>query len=116
MNSSKDGLMNMGKPIATSQLCIFVCSNKHRPIYSLILGSEVIIVLSSDAAVKELIDKRSSIYSSRPEMYLAQKICSGGLRFSLMVRSVVDQTAYRYKHGIIPVDSSSLTHGMLLHL
>lgn len=55
------------------------------PIYSLILGSKVLIVLSEDRVVKDLLDKRSAIYSSRPEQYLGQEIFSGGLRVLLMV-------------------------------
>lgn len=54
------------------------------PVYSLILGTKVMIVLSSDQAIKDLLDKRSGIYSSRPEMYLGQ-VVSGGLRVLLMV-------------------------------
>jgi len=42
------------------------------------------IVLSSDQAIKDLLDKRSGIYSSRPEMYLGN-IVSGGNRFLLLV-------------------------------
>lgn len=44
------------------------------------------IVLSSDEAVKDLLDKRSVIYSDRPDMYIGQRIASGGLRLVLMVR------------------------------
>ena len=55
------------------------------PVYSLILGTKVMVVLSSDQAIKDLLDKRSNIYSSRPEMYLGQ-VVSGGLRVLLMVR------------------------------
>ena len=54
------------------------------PVYSLMLGTKVMIVLNTDVAVKDLLDRRSSIYSSRPDMYIA-KIASGGLRFSLLV-------------------------------
>lgn len=43
------------------------------------------IVLSSDQAVKDLLDKRSGIYSSRPSMYLGGEVGSGGLRMVLMV-------------------------------
>ncbi|RYC55237.1 hypothetical protein CHU98_g10974 [Xylaria longipes] len=52
-------------------------ANEYGPIYSLILGTQVMIVLSSDEAVKDLLDKRSGIYSSRPDMYLSQKIKYG---------------------------------------
>ena len=58
-------------------------------IYSLILGTKTLIVLSSDEAVKELLDKRSGTYSSRPEMYIGQDLCSDGLRLLMMVRSDV---------------------------
>lgn len=54
------------------------------PVYSLILGTKVMVVLNTDVAVKDLLDRRSGIYSSRPDMYIA-KIASGGLRFSFMV-------------------------------
>lgn len=69
------------------------------PVFSLMLGTKVMIVLNSDVAVKELLDRRSGIYSSRPDMYIAN-IASGGLRFSLLeygdlwrkVRKVVHNT------------------------
>ncbi|KAI0537942.1 cytochrome P450 [Xylaria digitata] len=54
--------------------------NEYGPIYSLILGTQVMVVLSSDEIVKDLLDKRSGIYSSRPDMYLSHDIASGGLR------------------------------------
>lgn len=59
-------------------------ANEHGPIYSLILGTKVLIVLSTDEAVKELLDKRSSIYSSRQDMYIGQTLCSNNLRFLMM--------------------------------
>jgi hypothetical protein len=49
------------------------------------LGTKVMIVLSSDEAVKELLDKRSGIYSDRMDMYIGQTLCSGGLRLLMMV-------------------------------
>jgi hypothetical protein len=63
-------------------------AEEYGPVYSLILGTKVMIVLSSDQAIKDLLDKRSGIYSSRPDMYLGQ-IVSGGLRMLLMVRRVI---------------------------
>jgi hypothetical protein len=59
-------------------------AEEYGPVYSLMLGTKVMIVLSSDQAVKDLLDKRSSIYSSRPDMYLGM-VASGGLRMLLMV-------------------------------
>ena len=49
------------------------------------LGTKVLIVLSSDEAVKELLDKRSAIYSDRQDMYIGQTLCSGDLRLLMMV-------------------------------
>ena len=56
-----------------------------RPVYSLILGTKIFIVLSSDTVVKDLLDKRSNLYSSRPDMYMGMDLASGGLRVLLMV-------------------------------
>ncbi|KAI0120163.1 cytochrome P450 [Nemania sp. FL0031] len=55
-------------------------AREYGPVYSLILGTKVMIVLNSDVAVRELVDKRGGIYSSRPDGYIAQDILSGGLR------------------------------------
>ncbi|KAI0146818.1 cytochrome P450 [Xylariaceae sp. FL1272] len=59
-------------------------AEQYGPIYSLVLGTKVMVILSTDQAVKDLLDKRSAIYSSRPDMYLAQDIASGGLQIALM--------------------------------
>lgn len=64
-------------------------AEEYGPVYSLILGTKVMIVLSSDQAVKDLLDKRSGIYSSRPDLYLGQIASgasegSGGLRMLFM--------------------------------
>jgi hypothetical protein len=61
-------------------------AEQYGPVYSLILGTKVMVVLSSDQTIKDLLDKRSGIYSSRPDMYLGQ-VVSGGLRMLLMVSS-----------------------------
>jgi hypothetical protein len=60
-------------------------AREYGPIYSLMLGTKCLIVLSSGEAVKELLDKRSNIYSHRQEMYIGQTLCSGGLRLLMMV-------------------------------
>lgn len=64
-----------------------------RPVYSLILGTNVMIVLSTDKAVKDLLDKRSNIYSSRTEMYLGN-LASGYLRVLLMVSFFASGTCF----------------------
>lgn len=60
-------------------------ARQYGPVYSLILGTKTMIVLSSDAAVKSLLDKKSGIYSDRQEMYVGQGLASGGLRLLMMV-------------------------------
>jgi hypothetical protein len=62
--------------------------NLDSPVYSLILGTKIMIVLSSDEAVKDLLDQRSGNYSDRPDMYIGQTIASGGLRLVVMVSHI----------------------------
>ncbi|KAK4160082.1 putative cytochrome P450 E-class, group I [Cladorrhinum sp. PSN259] len=59
-------------------------AREYGPVYSLILGTKVMIVLSSDKAVKDLLDKKSNMYSHRQEMYIGQTLCSGDLRILMM--------------------------------
>jgi hypothetical protein len=59
-------------------------AEEYGPVYSLVLGTTVMIVLSSDVAIKDLLDKRSGIYSSRPDMYIGS-LAGAGLRLVLMV-------------------------------
>jgi hypothetical protein len=61
-------------------------AREYGPVYSLMLGTKVMIVLNSDQAIKDLLDKKGAIYSSRPEAYIAQDVLSGGLRILFMVR------------------------------
>ena len=68
-------------------------AEEYGPVYSLILGTKVMIVLSSDTAVKDLLDKRSDRYSDRPDMYVGQTLCSGNLRFLMLVGA--DESASR---------------------
>ena len=49
------------------------------------LGSKTMIVLSSDQAIKDLLDKRSAIYSDRMDLYIGQTLVSRGLRILMMV-------------------------------
>ncbi|KAI1817110.1 cytochrome P450 [Poronia punctata] len=59
-------------------------ARKYGPIYSVILGTQVWIVLNKDWVVRDLLDKRGAIYSSRPDAYLAQTVFSGGMRSFLI--------------------------------
>jgi len=66
-------------------------AEEYGPVYSLMLGTKTMVVLNMDQAVKDLLDKRSGIYSSRPDMYIS-RIAGGGMRFSLMVRFRINLT------------------------
>ena len=57
--------------------------------YSLILRTRVMVVLSTDEAIKDLLDKRSNIYSSRPDMYLGQ-VVSGNNQMLLIVGRMLE--------------------------
>jgi cytochrome P450 len=59
-------------------------AKEYGPIYSLMIGTKTLIVLSSDQAVKDLMDKKSNIYSSKPDLYVSQDLISGGYRMLFM--------------------------------
>jgi hypothetical protein len=48
------------------------------------IGTKTLIVLSTDQAVKDLMDKKSNIYSSKPDLYVSQDLISGGYRMLFM--------------------------------
>ncbi|GKU16349.1 unnamed protein product [Fusarium langsethiae] len=62
-------------------------ADEYGPVYSLILGTKPFIVLSSAQAVKDLLDKKSALYSDRQEMYVGQ--------FRKLVHSLLNVTAAR---------------------
>ncbi|KAI0116554.1 cytochrome P450 [Nemania sp. FL0031] len=68
------------------------------PIYSLVLGSQTWIVLNQDKVVRDLLDKRGVIYSSRPDAYLAQDIFSGGMRSFLIKDGPIFKRNRRLAH------------------
>ncbi|KAK3312995.1 cytochrome P450 [Apodospora peruviana] len=49
-------------------------AEEYGPIYSLIVGTKTMIMLNTDQSVKDLLDKRSNIYSSRPELFVSNLI------------------------------------------
>ncbi len=85
---------------------------RYGPIYSLILGTKVMIVFISDLAIKDLLDERGAIHSSRPKAYIPQNILSGGLRVLCMVYlpnySVFIETSINY---LAPAKSRSVDNG-----
>ncbi|EMD01271.1 hypothetical protein BAUCODRAFT_62200 [Baudoinia panamericana UAMH 10762] len=81
-------------------------AEEYGPVYSLILGTKTLIVLSSDEAVKELLDRRSGMYSSRQEMYIGQELCSGGLRLLMMQYGPVWRMIRKSVHNLLNVGMS----------
>ncbi|ETR99696.1 putative cytochrome P450 [Trichoderma reesei RUT C-30] len=81
-------------------------AQEYGPVYSLMLGTKVAIVLSSDVAVKDLLDRRSSIYSGRPELYMGQEIMSGGYRPLFMGNNSVWKMVRKLAHGLLSVKVS----------
>lgn len=59
---------------------------KYGSIYSLMVGSNPLILVQSHKIAKELLDKRGAIYSSRPDMYILSDLSSRKLRQVAMVR------------------------------
>jgi cytochrome P450 len=59
-------------------------AEEYGPIYSLMLGTSTTVVLSGYQTVKDLLDKRSAFYSSRPEMFIV-RLLSADSRMVLMV-------------------------------
>ena len=72
-------------------------AQEYGPIYSLMLGTKTMIVLSKDSVIKDLVDKRSAIYSSRPDLYIG-KMLSGGLRMVMEVGSLKQSAKYLLTH------------------
>ncbi|KAI2465985.1 cytochrome P450 [Annulohypoxylon bovei var. microspora] len=93
-------------PIRKGHLQFQRWAEEYGPIYSLILGTKILIVLSSDQAVKDLLDKRGGIYSSRPERYIAQDMISGGRRVVLMKYDETLRTIRKLAHRILNINVS----------
>ncbi|KAI0472821.1 cytochrome P450 [Xylariaceae sp. FL0804] len=86
-------------------------AEEYGPVYSLMLGTKVMIVLSSDKVVKDLLDKRSNIYSSRPEIYVAQLVSGvhkvkDSLRVLLMPHGDRWRAAHRIYHSILNINTA----------
>ncbi|KAJ3557244.1 hypothetical protein NM688_g1574 [Phlebia brevispora] len=57
---------------------------QYGPVFSLNFAGQPVIVLNDFAVVAEFLDRRSSIYSSRPRLIMAAEILLGGLAFPIM--------------------------------
>ncbi|EXJ79919.1 hypothetical protein A1O3_08204 [Capronia epimyces CBS 606.96] len=59
-------------------------SAQYGPVFSLILGTTTMVVLSSDVAVKEVLDKRSAVTNERGDHYVGHRLLTGGEHMLLM--------------------------------
>ncbi|KAL2754153.1 hypothetical protein ACRALDRAFT_1041870 [Sodiomyces alcalophilus JCM 7366] len=81
-------------------------AREYGPVYSLILGTKTLIVLSSDKAVKDLLDKRSGKYSHRQDLYISQTLGSGGLRVLMMEYSPRWRAARKLIHRLLNISAA----------
>ena len=81
-------------------------AREYGPVYSLILGTKVMIVLSGDKAVKDLLDKKSNMYSHRQEMYTGQTLCSGDMRFLMMGYTPGWRMCRKLAHSLLNISSA----------
>lgn len=81
-------------------------AKEYGPIYSLIIGTKPMIVLSSPEVVKELLDRRSNIYSSRPDLYITQDLISGGYRMVLMKYNEKWRMIRKMMHSLLNVQAA----------
>ncbi|KAL0264606.1 hypothetical protein SLS55_000556 [Diplodia seriata] len=79
-------------------------AKQYGPIYSLIMGTKTLIVLNNDQVVKDLLDKRSAIYSDRMDMYTTGEIASGGLRMLAMHYGPTWRMMRKMNHALLNVN------------
>ena len=65
-------------PTKGSYLTFTKWAKQYGGIFSLKLGSGTAVVLTDRRLVKQLIDKRSGIYSNRPHSYVSHNLITGG--------------------------------------
>ncbi|KAI1360873.1 cytochrome P450 family protein [Xylaria arbuscula] len=77
--------------------------DRYGPIYSLMLGSSPVVMIQSHEIANELLDKRGSNYSSRPDFYILSDLSSRGLRHLAMKYSSTWRQIRRVNHQIMNV-------------
>lgn len=76
-------------------------SKQYGPIMYLRYGGDDIIMLSSHTAAKDLLDKRSNIYSSRPHLMMGNDVVSKGNRSLLMPYGPRYRNFQRIQGGVV---------------
>lgn len=69
---------------------------QHGGIYTLKLGTGTAAVITSRRLVKQLVDKKSSLYSERPKSYVAKLISGGDRKSSRRLYARLKLSASRY--------------------
>ncbi|KAI4743352.1 cytochrome P450 [Aureobasidium sp. EXF-12298] len=81
-------------------------AREYGPIYSIMVGSRPMIVLSSVEVVKELLEKRSAIYSDRPEAYAAKHIPTSKLRIVFMPYTPLWRKLRKVTHSLLSIKAA----------
>lgn len=85
-------------------------AKEYGEIFSLKLGPATSIVLTSPRLVKQLVDKKSSIYSHRPDSYVGYDIISQGDHLLLMQYSDQWRTCRKLVHQFFMESMVLKTH------
>ncbi|KAG9945351.1 cytochrome P450, partial [Aureobasidium melanogenum] len=81
-------------------------TREYGPIYSIMVGSRPMIVLGSVEVVKDLLDKRSAIYSDRPEAYAAKHIPTSKLRIVFMPYTPLWRKLRKVAHSLLSIKAA----------
>ncbi|KAH6972735.1 cytochrome P450 [Ilyonectria destructans] len=76
-------------------------AKRHGEMFTCRLGGKVMVFLNSARVVSDLLEKRATIYSSRPYRPMAQDIASGGARMLLMGHTNRWRTQRKIMHAIL---------------
>jgi cytochrome P450 len=87
-------------------------TKKYGPIFRLKAGKDTIIVLGTMQAARDLLDKKSKIYSSRPRSVMAFENVSKGLRPVLMPDNEQWKTARRLQGVVLTYKMSQSYRGV----
>lgn len=100
-------------------------TRKYGPIFSLQYGKDTLIILGSHQTARDLLDKRSNIYSSRPRCVMAGECATKGLSTLLMPygqqwrnhqrlqASYLNVRISQHYRGLQDVESRQLIHELL---
>lgn len=80
--------------------------HKHGDVFYTKIGATDYIWLSSPKAVKDLMDKKSAIYSSRPDLPLAQDVASGKSRQLFMAYGPEWRSLRKHSHALLNLNAA----------